>query len=344
MKRHVVLILTFVALLLILAALDTPTRAKPPAQATAVAGIQGRVTATDGLRVRTQPNNTAPSLVTLPLASRVTIIGRNVSGTWLVIRTEAGVTGWAGAAFVQYQGTLNVPVVADTADLSATTPAPDGTSAATPGAEDCPTAEATTTARTGVPGRITAVDGLRLRKEPNTTSEIIATLRVAQRVTVLGRNTSGQWLFIQDELGNTGWGGQAFILVDGRVSALPVTDEAGAAAGSAPSTAPGEGDPCPTEEATDGATPAATAARTGVPGRVNSIQGLQIRTQPAVNSPSLGTLRNAQRITVLGRNTSGTWLFIQDELGVTGWVGSAYVLVDGRVSALPVVDEAGATP
>jgi hypothetical protein len=47
---------------------------------------------------------------------------------------------------------------------------------------------------------------------------------------------------------------------------------------------------------------------------------------------------------VLGRNTSGTWLFIQDELGVTGWVGSAYVLVDGRVSALPVVDEAGATP
>src|SRR5688572_11153559 len=113
MKRHVVLILAFVALLLTLSALDTPTRAKPPAQATAVAGIQGRVTATDGLRVRTQPNNTAPSLVTLPLASRVTIIGRNVSGTWLVIRSETGVTGWAGAAFVQYHGTLNVPVVAD---------------------------------------------------------------------------------------------------------------------------------------------------------------------------------------------------------------------------------------
>src|SRR5439155_64448 len=85
----------------------------------AASGVRGRVIS-DGLRVRSEPNSTSAQIGLLKAAAFVTVLGKNETGTWLLIRSDTGLTGWVGSAYIALtQGTLKeVPVVGENAPVS----------------------------------------------------------------------------------------------------------------------------------------------------------------------------------------------------------------------------------
>jgi len=363
MNRRVIVFAVLMGLLLSLAMLGGTANARQPGQAGG--GVRGRVIS-DGLRVRSQPNNTSAQIGLLKAAAFVTVLGKNQNSTWLLIRSDTGITGWVGSPYIALtQGTLKeVPVTSENAAVG--TAAPGGTEEATAAATEspCPPTGSTggnttggntgtsgaTPAAGGVRGRVIS-DGLRVRSEPNSTSAQIGLLRAAAFVTVLGKNDIGTWLLIRSDTGLTGWVGSAFVrLTEGSLKDVPVTDQTASAteeaAGSATEGAAQAATPCATEAATAAATNAATPAAGGttaaagnVRGRVIS-DGLRVRSQPNNTAAQVGLLKAAAFVTVIGKNQIGTWLLIRSDTDLTGWVGSAYIaLTQGTLKDVPVADE-----
>jgi uncharacterized protein YgiM (DUF1202 family) len=357
MNRRTILFVVLAGFLLSLQAVAGPATAQKPAQATPSAEVRGRVVS-DGLRVRSQPGNTSAQIDLLKAAALVTVLGKNTAGTWLLIRTETGTTGWVGSPYIALtQGTLkDVPVVSESTAVGTAAPtAAAATEAATempcPPAASTPGAEtgATPAATSGLTGRVVS-DGLRIRSLPSNTSAQIGLLKMSALVTVLGRNTSGTWLVVQTEDGLTGWVGSAYIaLTSGQLSDIPVRDETQIQTPAATEGAALSETPCPpVVESTAAATRSATAAAsTGVKGRVISSEGLRVRAQPSNTSAQIALLKAATPVTVIGKNANGTWLLVQADTGITGWVGSAFVaLTEGSLKDVPLADESApvATP
>src|SRR5438128_848616 len=112
MNRRVIVFAVLMGLLLSLAMLGGTATARQSGQATPGGGVRGRVIS-DGLRVRAQPNNTSAQIGMLKAAAFVTVLGKNQNSTWLLIRSDTGLTGWDGSPYIALtQGTLKeVPVV-----------------------------------------------------------------------------------------------------------------------------------------------------------------------------------------------------------------------------------------
>jgi uncharacterized protein YgiM (DUF1202 family) len=348
MNRRVIVFAALMGVLLSLALLSGTAFAQQSG------GVKGRVIS-DGLRVRAQPSNTAAQIGLLKAAALVTVLGKNQNSTWLLIRSDAGLTGWVGSPYIALtQGTLkDVPVVDENAAVG--TSAPEATEAASE--TPCPPSEGTggstggtesTPAATGVRGRVIS-DGLRVRSEPNSTAAQVGLLKAASFVIVLGKNGTGTWLLVRSDSGLTGWVGSAFVrITEGSLKDVPVTDETVAPTEEAATEAAPSGEnPCPTEEATASATPeagtteeaTATPAAGNARGRVIS-DGLRVRSKPNNTSAQIGVLKAAAFVTVLGKNEIGTWLLVRSDSGLTGWVGSAYIaLVEGTLKGVPVVGE-----
>jgi uncharacterized protein YgiM (DUF1202 family) len=81
--------------------------------------VKGRVISSEGLRVRAQPNNTSAQIALLKAATPVSVIGKNATGTWLLVQTDTGITGWVGSAFVALtEGSLkDVPLADESAPV-----------------------------------------------------------------------------------------------------------------------------------------------------------------------------------------------------------------------------------
>ena len=350
MNRRLLMVTVLVGLFLGLAAFAGPATARRPAQAVEV---KGRVVTGDGLRVRVAPNNTSAQIGLLKTLTLVTVLGKNTNNTWLLIRSDAGLTGWAGAAYIQItQGSLkDVPVADETAAVG--TAAPAATAAPTEaGATEaatetpCPpegtpgaVSNATPVAATGVQA-IVNTDGLRVRTDPSNTSAQIGLLKKATHITVLGRNSSGTWVLVKSDT-ITGWVGMAYILVtSGKLADVPVTDSSSAATEepvAATEDASQAATPCPPAEGAPGATP---VAATGVKGRVVSTDGLRLRTKPSNTSAQIALLKPLTLVTVIGKNANNTWLLIQTDTGLTGWAGAAFIqLTGGNLKDVPVADE-----
>src|SRR5437588_10926211 len=110
MNRRVIVFAVLLGLLLSLAMLGGNATAQQSG------GVRGRVIS-DGLRVRSEPNSTSAQIGLLKAAAFVTVLGKNETGTWLLIRSDTGLTGWVGSAFVRLtEGSLkDVPVTDQTA-------------------------------------------------------------------------------------------------------------------------------------------------------------------------------------------------------------------------------------
>jgi hypothetical protein len=108
----------------------------PPTVAPTVAPVEG--TTTTQVNVRSAPSAGATMLGTLSIFSKVQIIGTDESKTWWQIIYEGGADGkgWVAAAYIQTQGTPDVPVIEGTnpgpsATLVTETPPPGATAAPT---------------------------------------------------------------------------------------------------------------------------------------------------------------------------------------------------------------------
>jgi uncharacterized protein YraI len=144
------------------------------------------------LNVRQGPGTAYPVVGKLAEGSEVTVDGRNDAGDWWSVCCIAGsdTRGWVSAALVTpnfaAEQAAALPVVASE-------PAPE----ATPAPTATPAAGATggAAAGSGVQGTVAGVN-LNVRSGPSTDDAVLGKLRGSDTVTVLGRNASGDWLYI----------------------------------------------------------------------------------------------------------------------------------------------------
>lgn len=80
-------------------------------------------------------------------------------------------------------------------------------------------------------------------------------------------------------------------------------------------------------------TPAAAGALTGT-----ATEQLKVRSGPGPRFRRLGGLEAREAVNLIGRNTDATWLQVQTDAGLTGWVSARYIEASGDVNALPVVE------
>jgi uncharacterized protein YgiM (DUF1202 family) len=86
------------------------------------------------------------------------------------------------------------------------------------------------------------------------------------------------------------------------------------------------------------ATPAAN--KSGVTAKV-IVAELSVRAQPSIRAVRLKIVKAAEAVNVIGKTANGFWYEIVTADGVTGWIGSAYVIVTaGKDADVPVIDAA----
>jgi uncharacterized protein YgiM (DUF1202 family) len=164
---------------------------------------------------------------------------------------------------------------------------------------------------------------LSLRTQPTIRANRVAILKAGASVTVLGQTTSGFWYQVNTSDNQTGWIGSAYvILTSGRDADVPVVNVT--------------------------IVPDTICDPVAINARVNSVEGLSLRSQPSIQAEKLDLLRAGTAITIIGQNSAGTWYLVQTADKRTGWVGSAYVFIPNRsrVNDIPIVDPSAgpATP
>lgn len=153
---------------------------------------------------------------------------------------------------------------------------------------------------------------LNVRNGPSPSAARLSVLPLGTALTVLGRNSAGTWLQIRTGQGLVGWVSALWVrLSSGRVMTLPIVSSAVAAQ------------------------PPTTVS--GMTAAVRAF-GLNVRSGPATSANKIGLLRIGQVVTPLGRNSAGTWLKVQTNTGLTGWVSARWVTLAGAtLMSLPVV-------
>jgi uncharacterized protein YgiM (DUF1202 family) len=146
---------------------------------------------------------------------------------------------------------------------------------------------------------------LNIRTGPYFTYSVVVVIDKGQGFTLLGRNTPSTWLQIKLPSGIVGWAKAAYLKTDFIVSSLPVTGDADVAAMS-------------------------TGSALVITGRLN------VRTAPDPFSRILAVVDKGATLTLVGRNTSGTWAQVKTSNGTVGWVKAAYLRPNIAVGALPV--------
>lgn len=108
---------------------------EPPTATVAVAPVEGQTISQ--LNVRSAPSAESDLLGSIPIATRVQIVGKDpTGGWWLIVYPESPTgTGWVTAQFVQASNTQDIPVISGGAQAAGNSP---GTASA-PVAEAGPT-------------------------------------------------------------------------------------------------------------------------------------------------------------------------------------------------------------
>jgi len=152
---------------------------------------------------------------------------------------------------------------------------------------------------------------LNVRRGPGTNFAIITKLNNGQVVPLTGyRNGDATWVQIALPNGVQGWVSALYINTSIPVSSLiPVT----------------------------GTTPPPPPPPGGLGTGVVIAGALNVRTGPGVEYPSFTTISNGATVTLLGRNSSATWVKVILVDGRQGWVNASYLSTSIPVINLPVV-------
>ncbi len=161
------------------------------------------------LRIRSIPNQTGAVLDLLPPATPVPAIGRNNVSDWVLVSFN-GIQGWVSGDFITLDGDLSSLPVAD--GTQPTQPAPPS--------DDLPSE----------PGDVPLGDvlantnqsAIRVRIGPGLDFSQVALLDPQTLVPVIGVSTSGEWLFVEYELGQRGWIAAWTVTIEGNISQVPV--------------------------------------------------------------------------------------------------------------------------
>jgi SH3-like domain-containing protein len=172
----------------------------------------------------------------------------------------------------------------------------------------------------GLQGNSNSSPLLFLLSDPRDGAEVLAMIPERQSVTVLGRDSSGEWLMVRLSSGVEGWvrareSGAPIV-----VSNLPMADEE---AGNGPvvqnpvsASAPAEVTQSPTLE--DGSPVFGTAV-------INS-GALNLRSGPDLEYEPVGVAYNGQQVFLLEPPGSRVWVLVRLADGKQGWMNSNYLI------------------
>lgn len=192
------------------------------------------------------------------------------------------------------------------------------------------------------------------------TGASIGQVEPGARLLASKRSADGQWLYVTDASGTSGWAAATSLIVFYRLELLteaitltPATPTATpqptpsastvvtATTAANPSAAPVRATTGTTT--TTPAVPSDTAAATVAV--VRSSTRLNIRSGPGTTYAVIGKAEPAQPLTIIGRTTDGSWVEVQLPEGAetTGWVAAQYVAI-GAETALVVTADRATTP
>ena len=230
------------------------------------------------LNVRSGPSVNYPSLAVARQRQALKLLGRNGPASWLRIRLGHGPEGWVMARYISASADdiAHLPVI-----QSEPSPIP---------------VEAV--------GYVTSYR-LNVRVGPGLDQAIIGNVWRGDRVALLGRNTSRNWLQIKLSGYSKGWVSSQYIQSSVPIYTLPVTEV---------------GIPEP---------PVYTGVVTA--------QSLNVRTGPGFNYPISGRLSQGQQVTLYGRDVSGAWFKIGLPNGAQGWAAAQYIQLPVAATQLKVL-------
>jgi uncharacterized protein YraI len=173
---------------------SAPPTPIPSATAEAVNLPPVEGTTTTQINVRTDPSTASSSLGMIGIFVKVTVIGRDASGSWYQIvyaESEAG-KGWVRAEYVQVDNPKEIPLVET---------APDS--------------------KSGVSGLV--IQKINVRNGPGTEYETLGVLNPNDVVFITGRNQNGVWLQIEfaGASDGKGWVTAEFLQVE-NIDGLPL--------------------------------------------------------------------------------------------------------------------------
>lgn len=149
-------------------------------------GCTVRVTATNGLNLRSSASTTSSVVTVLPTGAELTVTSVESNG-WLGVRTGSGRTGYVSGEFVEYvSGPTDTPDPEPEPD-----PDPDGF-------------------EVGQTVRVTAEPSLNLRAGPGTSYEAITSLTTGVLLTITSVESNG-WLGVRTSGGTTGFVSGEFV-------------------------------------------------------------------------------------------------------------------------------------
>lgn len=155
-----------------------------------------------------------------------------------------------------------------------------------------------------VPG--TTTSEVNVRANTSTASQSLGTIPAFSTIQVIGKDASGKWFQVVFNNG-IGWVRADFVQVNNPAQ-IPVVDvELGSGSGA----------------------------------RGVVLRGVNVRSGPGKEFESLGLLNENDVVTILGRESSGTWIKIEYAASPdgTGWVASEYLQIE-NAAAIPALDDA----
>lgn len=156
-----------------------------------------------------------------------------------------------------------------------------------------------------------SVRRLNIRSGPGTDHPILAVARYQEVLSLTGRNYSMTWLQVRRANGQQGWASASFIVASAaHLSALPILDDI-----------PPTPIPPPPSEAT---------------GYVTAYR-LNVRTGPGLHHSLVGVLNRGRWISLIGRDTTSTWLQIRLPDNSLGWVSARFIRSRMPIHTLPVI-------
>lgn len=322
------------------------------AQTTATAVI-----ATGALNVRHGPGVEYSINTTVYLGETVTLLGRNNNNSWVKVRTSKGAEGWINAAYITPNNVAisNLPVATTTAAPATPPPTPvqpGGIAVRSgPGFNYPAIGFVNNGSNINLIGRnadnswlkvssgnitgwmnasiietsidintLPIVDGsggtvvvagsstasvttgaLNVRSGPGVGYSISSTVYLGQVVTLLARNSDSSWVKVQTVTGLQGWVSTAYIQTAITISSLPEI-----------------------------ATPSLNAV-----GWINT-GAANMRSGPSLEFTSIATVGLGTSVTLIGRNSSGSWLNVQLANGTKGWINASLLDVNTTISTLPI--------
>ncbi|MCA9931358.1 MAG: SH3 domain-containing protein [Anaerolineales bacterium] len=345
---------------------------------TAVQTNPTAVVNTGALNVRSGPGIGYDIVTVVNQGVTVTLLGRNANSTWAKIQVSDGRQGWVNASLISPSVAIStLAVITDTPDLTAAATVATGAlnvrsgpgvtysvltvagyghtvgllgrnsnsswakvrlsngqegwvnaSLITPNVSisSLPIADAPAPPEPPVPVAPNAL--LSLRAGPSLSDTVIGQVYQGQRVQAIGRNDSSTWVKVRVlETGLEGWISVAFVQADVIISNLPVMT--------------GSTIPAATATSTPIATPTPTTSTSGT--AVVTASALNLRTGPGIGYGVVTVVYQGHTVTLLGRNSSSSWVKVRTSAGQEGWMNVQYLTSGTAINSLPVIDAATLT-